>query len=322
MKKIGILASFLEPRHKKMIEETAAPLGYETVYFPDAEAAAADMADCEILYGVFPPEILHNATSLHWYACSWAGVDMYVDDSLYAHPDTLLLTSSTGTYGVAISEAVLMMILMLFRRMPEYTALTSRRGWGDLGEMRTIYDSRFAIIGTGDIGSNIGLRLRSLGASCVRGIRRKRNFRNRAFTEMYCIDDLDNALLDIDVLILCVPSTDDTRTLLTRELIDSLDPHVMIINVGRGDVLDQDALIDALNEGRLAGAALDVTDPEPLPADHPLWTAKNVLITPHVAGKMSAAVTRDRNVEKFCLNLNAYCSGKAMTSVVDRTQGY
>lgn len=321
-KKIGVLAPFLEDRHKQRIKETAAPLGYEVLYFSDEEDAAARFTDCEILYGVFPPELLRQAESLRWYACAWAGVDIYLNDALYAHPEDLILTSSTGTYGVTIAEAIIMMILMLFRRMPEYTRLTDQHGWAELGPMRTIHGSRFAVIGTGDIGTNLGIHLRNMGAACVRGIRRTHKFRNRAFTEMYCVNDLDEALQNIDVLVLCVPSTDETHTLLTREIIDRLDPHVIVVNVGRGDAIDQDALIDALNEGRLAGAALDVTSPEPLPVDHPLWTAKNVLITPHVSGKMSAAVTRDLNAEKFCMNLKAYCEGGKMTSIVDRRLGY
>ena len=319
---IGIHAPFLEDQHKKKIEETAAATGCRVRYFSDPADAAARCDDCEILYGIFPPEALRRAEALRWYACSWAGVDTMLEDSLYAHPENLVLTNSSGSYGVTISEAIIMMILMLFRQMPQYTELTSRRGWENLGEMRTIYGSVFAVIGTGDIGSNLGSRLRSLGAASVRGIRRSHKFRNRAFTEMYCISDLPRALKGIDVLVLCVPATPETEPLLTREIIDSLDPHVMIVNVGRGTAIDQEALIDALNEGRLAGAALDVTVPEPLPPDHPLWTAKNVLITPHVSGQMSAPITRDLNVNTFCLNLKAYCEGRPLIHVVDRHVGY
>ena len=101
-----------------------------------------------------------------------------------------------------------------------------------------------------------------------------------------------------------------------------LPAHAIVVNVGRCSAIDQDALIDALNSGRLAGAALDVMVPEPLPADHPLWTAKNILITPHISGNMSLGITRDLDVDLFCRDLANYAAGRPLQQLVDRKLGY
>ncbi len=322
MKKIGIHAPFLESHHKTRIEGTAALCGYKITYFTDPEDAAARMNDCEILFGVFPPEIIKNATQLRWFASSWAGVDVFLDDTVYADPDNVILTNSSGCYGITISEAMLMMILMMFRTMPGYFHQSLERGWDNLGEMRSIYGSSFTIIGTGDIGRNLALRVKAMGAKVVRGVRRDPSKLDPAFDEMYGTDRLTDAIQNVDVLVLCVPGTDETQRILSKEMIDKLSPRTLVVNVGRGSAIDQEALVDALNAQRIWGAALDVTYPEPLPADHPLWTAHNTLIMPHVSGQMTVPVTRDLAVQKFCANLKAYCAGEPMSNIVDRKKGY
>ena len=123
-------------------------------------------------------------------------------------------------------------------------------------------------------------------------------------------------------LVLCVPGTPGTEGLLSAERMALLPEKTFIINVGRGTVIDQEALIDALNEGRLAGAALDVMYPEPLPADHPLWTARNCIITPHISGDMGLPETVDITVDIFCDNLRRYADGRELTHLIDINAGY
>ena len=125
-----------------------------------------------------------------------------------------------------------------------------------------------------------------------------------------------------DVLLLCVPGTPESEGLLNAERIALLSKKTFVINVGRGTVIDQDALIDALNSGRLAGAALDVVYPEPLPYDHPLWTARNCLYTPHSSGDMGLPYTVDQTVAFFCENLRRYTRGEELTHLVDVGAGY
>ena len=119
-----------------------------------------------------------------------------------------------------------------------------------------------------------------------------------------------------------LPGTAETIHILNRERIALLPRSAYVVNVGRGTAVEQEPLIEALNGGRLAGAALDVMDPEPLPPDHPLWEAKNLILTPHVSGNMTLGYTCDVNVEMFCADLLRYGRGEPLKNLVDRTRGY
>ena len=148
------------------------------------------------------------------------------------------------------------------------------------------------------------------------------------FDEVFRMDDFESVLSSraeddqIDVLVLCVPGTSESDGLLSAERIALLPEKAFVINVGRGTVVDQEALIEALNEGRIAGAALDVMYPEPLPSDHPLWTAKNCIITPHISGDMGLPETIDITVDIFCENLRRYTEGRELTNLIDINAGY
>ena len=144
------------------------------------------------------------------------------------------------------------------------------------------------------------------------------------FDKIHRIDEFEEVMgsESFDVLLLCVPGTPDSKGLLSKERLNMLSDKTFVINVGRGAVIDQDALIDALNEGVIAGAAIDVVYPEPLPEDSPLWTAKNLILTPHISGDMGLPYTVDLTVEIFCDNLRRYVRGEELTHVVDITAGY
>ena len=121
---------------------------------------------------------------------------------------------------------------------------------------------------------------------------------------------------------MALPGTAETYHILNRARIALLPAGATVINVGRGTAVEQEPLIEALNGGRLGGAALDVMDPEPLPPDHPLWTARNLVLTPHVSGNMTLGYTCDRNVEMFCEDLRNYAAGRPLAHLVNRTRGY
>ena len=135
-------------------------------------------------------------------------------------------------------------------------------------------------------------------------------------------DILDEVLPEAHVLVMALPGTPETAGVLSRERIALLPQDALVLNVGRGTAVDQEALMDALNRERIAGAALDVMVPEPLPQDHPLWQARNLVLTPHVSGNMSLGYTRDRAVEIFCENLTRYAAGEPLHHLVDRSRGY
>ena len=139
---------------------------------------------------------------------------------------------------------------------------------------------------------------------------------------MYTFAELDSVLPKTEILVMALPSTPETHHILSRERIALLPEDAYVVNVGRGSAIDQEALMEALNGGHLAGAALDVCVPEPLPKDHPLWDTKNLLLTPHISGNMSLGITRDLDVELFCEDLRNYAAGRRLKRLVDRKIGY
>ena len=319
---ICVYQEFLTEAHKEQISRAAQETGFTAHFFtPDQfEEASACLQDCEVLYA-HSPELLRTApASLKWYCCSFAGVDPYCKDpSLFANPDCLLTNSNV--YGVTIAEHVVMVTLMLLRRMPEYEEVVRNRSWSNQLAVRSIRDNEFTILGTGNIGINVAERMRGMGAARIVGLSRSGK-PHPAFDEVRPIADLDVVLPQVKVLIMALPGTAETYHILNRERIALLPADAYVINVGRGTAVEQEPLIEALNSGRLAGAALDVMDPEPLPKDHPLWEAKNLILTPHVSGNMTLGYTCDRNVELFCADLRNYAAGRPLKNLVDRTRGY
>ncbi|MBD5147574.1 MAG: D-2-hydroxyacid dehydrogenase, partial [Oscillibacter sp.] len=194
-------------------------------------------------------------------------------------------------------------------------------GWGELLSIRSIRDSAFTLLGTGNIGVNAAQRLRGMGAGTLTGISRSGRS-HPAFDQVVPMTQLEEILPQTHVLIMSLPDTAETRRALNRDRIALLPPDAFVINVGRGTAIDQEALAEALNGGKLAGAALDVTDPEPLPQDHPLWTAKNLILTPHASGNLTLGYTRDLNVDMFCQDLARYAAGEPLQGLVDRSRGY
>ncbi|MCI9330820.1 MAG: D-2-hydroxyacid dehydrogenase [Oscillibacter sp.] len=323
MKNICIYQDFLTQAHKAQIRETAEPLGFTPHFFtPDQfQEAQACLQNCEILYA-HDTNLLRSApASLQWYCCSYAGVDPYCKDpALFANPHCLLTNSNC--YGVTIAEHVIMVLLMLLRRMPEYEALVQNRGWGDQLPIRSIRDNQFTVLGAGDIGVHVASRLRGMGAARITALSRSGVSRETVFDEVLQISRLDEVLPRTENLVMALPGTAETYHILNRARIALLPQGAYVVNVGRGTAIEQEPLAEALNTGALGGAALDVTDPEPLPQDHPLWTAKNLILTPHISGNMTLGYTCDANVEMFCRDLQNYAAGRPLNGLVDRARGY
>ena len=208
---IGILADYLGHR-KAQIEDTLyrgnAQLikqgkePYTIRFFNDKAEAEEGIADCEILYGYFPANILSKAEKLRWMHAASAGVDMFLPEGIFAHPENVVLTHSNGSYGITISEHMVMMILMLMRRQMEYVRLQENRIWQNVGDIRSIYGSRIVIVGVGDIGSNLARRVKAMGAAKVIGVRRTLKAADPAFDTITTYEHLQDAVKDRHVGIL------------------------------------------------------------------------------------------------------------------------
>ena len=320
MRKIAVCIAFSDDAQRTRITQKANALGFHVDYFATAEDILPTIEDYEIIYGHPSPEIVTKATNLKWLCSDFAGIEKYLPDGVF-YDNTCILSNSSGAYGPTISEHIIMVLLMLLRRMPEYEADLAERKWTFYSPIRSIIGSHFVLLGTGDIGSNTARRLKALGAT-VTGVCRSGVSDEPAFDRVVPISELDSVLPTADALIMSLPATKETIGILTKERISLLRKDAYLINVGRGSAIDQDALVDALNNRAIAGAALDVMLPEPLPADHPLWSCPNTILTPHVSGNLSLGLTCELDIDMFLADLTRYSEGKPLQNFVDRSIGY
>ena len=316
---ICVVNEFITDAHRRQIDAAAEKHSFSVRYYQTKADASGHLADCEVLFGHWR-SLLKEAPMLKWYCCSYAGVDPYQPP--FRFPEGVLLTNSSGAYGVTISEHIMMVTLMLQRRMLDYAQIVRDRGWTNDLPVRSIQGSRLTLLGTGDIGTTFAQRAKALCPTSVTGVNRSGRVPDPVYDRVMPMAELDRVLPETDILVMSLPSTPETVGVLSRERLALLPESAILVNVGRGSAIDQDALMDALNAGRLAGAALDVMTPEPLPADHPLWTTKNLLITPHVAGNMTLGYTCNKTVSMFCDDLENYAEGRPLKHLVDLKRGY
>lgn len=234
--------------------------------------------------------------------------------------DEVVIAAGSGLHSQTVSEHALALLLSLLRRLPESREAQQRGEWstelGGLhplhpeGRLTTLIGARVLIWGFGQIGQTLAPILRSLGAE-VRGAARSAGTRG-GFPVIADQDVLD-ALPEVDVLVNILPATEQTQGAVGREVLAALPDHAILINVGRGATVDQAALREALEAGTLGGAGLDVTDPEPLPAEDPLWAAPRLLITPHAAGGRPVGAD-----ERIAANVQALRDGQEILHVEAR----
>lgn len=302
------------------LDELAGKGGYETVWLrEDDKLTARELSDCQVLMGYFPPELIKALPGLKWVQTPSAGVERMCQD-IYRNPDAVL-TNCSGAFGTAISEYMLMGLLMLLRRMPAYLDNQRNHTWGCVGPGRTIWGSRITVVGMGDIGTQFAARAKALGA-VIRGVRRRDGGLVSNFDQVYTADRLVEAVQGVDAVVLCLPGTGATAGLISKEVLDAMAPGTILVNCGRGSTVDQEALMDALREKRLAGAVLDVFESEPLGADSPLWDMENVVITPHISGRDGDSINTEAIFAIFLENLNRWIHNQPLTHLVDRTRGY
>ena len=224
--------------------------------------------------------LLDEATDLRLFACTYAGVDHLPMDAFEERGVTV--TNASGVHGPNVAEHVLGWLLMLTRRLDEGLRRQQRREWSHFRAAGELQGSTVTVVGLGAIGEAIVDRLAGFGVETV-GVRYSPG-KGGPTDEVVGYDDLPDVLPRTDHLVLACPLTDATRGLVDGTALDLLPPDATLVNVARGPVVETDALVETLRRNRLRAAALDVTDPEPLPEDHPLWTLEKVLLTPHNAG--------------------------------------
>jgi glyoxylate/hydroxypyruvate reductase A len=278
------------------------------------EEAAAAVGDAEVIYAwKLPPEIYPRATGLRWLQAMGAGVDWVVGPSL---PAGVTVTRVPGIFGPWMREYVLGWCAWVTQRMETYRAAQAARRWRDDVLPDRLAGKTLAVVGLGDIGRTIAAAATALGMRVVGVSRSGRRIRGAA--RVYRAAALERALAEADFVALVLPLTDATRGLLGARALAAMKPTAWLVNVGRGALVDEAALVAALRERRIGGAVLDVFATEPLPADHPLWGLDNVVITPHISGPSTPAEI----APVFNDNLRRWLAGRPLRHVVDRAQGY
>ncbi|AEB06508.1 D-isomer specific 2-hydroxyacid dehydrogenase NAD-binding protein [Coriobacterium glomerans PW2] len=295
--------------------EAAAP-DARFVYAREDSLANNDLSTAEIIIGNIEPERLSDARCLRLLQLGSAGYDRYIETS-QLREDTLIATA-VGAYGQAVSEHALAMVLSQMKRLPQYRDDQRMHEWVDEGPVATMRGARALVLGTGDIGSHFARLVRALGGRAT-GIRRHTAAETPdGFESVFTQDALFAQLGSADVVASFLPSSKATRRLADATFFAAMKPGALFANAGRGDLVANDDLIRALESAHLGGAALDVTDPEPLPSDHRLWNAPNILITPHVAGGFHLPLVMDGVVDIAAENICRLEHGEPIRNVVSR----
>lgn len=317
-----ILVCFPLREEQKLALQQAAPEA-EFRFTTYGQATAEEVCWADILLGNAPVELVAQNGHLEWFQSNAAGPNAYLAPGVL--PETCIVTNATGAYGLAISEWMLGMWLGLQKDLFHYRDCQNRSEWAPTGRfVRSVYGARVLCVGMGDIGSNFARRAHALGAEVV-GVRR--TVHPDTPCPDYCLrvvpqSQLDAELPQADLVALSLPGTPETTHLFNKERLARCKTGAILMNVGRGSAVDHDALYEAVHSGKLFGAALDVTEPEPLPADHPLWREPGVIITPHVSGGCSLPNTLDNIVDIFLHNLKKYRDGQPLDNQVSRKTMY
>ena len=187
--KAAVRISFLNESIKERLKKTADEIGCQMVFLGDEEPDVRDIEDYDILFGKFKASMLKNVKNLKWYQLPSAGVDGFTDDSIYPNAD-VVLTNGSGAYGVTIAEHQILNLLMLMRKAPQYIEGQKNKAWKNLGDVRSIFGSTIAVVGTGNLGSEFAKRVQAMGAKVI-GVRRTGNALENGFDEMYHVAELD-----------------------------------------------------------------------------------------------------------------------------------
>lgn len=288
--------------------------------FPSCKFVCGEenVGESQVVFGGINTKNYGLYKNMKWLQTTSSGVDGYMNSGF---PKDVLLTSATGGYNLAISEYMLATTLSLFQKLNIYRDQQNKKLWQGAGRASFIQSSTVVIVGLGNIGGAYAKLVKSLGGYVI-GVKRTISEKPEFVDELYTVDQLDKVLPRGDVVAIATPYTDKTDKMFNKDNLELMKDGAVILNVGRGSVIDTGDLVAALESQKLGGAILDVTDPEPLPVDNPLWSMENVIITPHTSGGYGGGETNVAILEIFKDNLKRYISGEQLVNLVDFTNGY
>ena len=304
-------------RHMDLIRDAAGPdakiIRMDTDYSTKEEfnKLREALAGCEVIIGEIPTRLLGGEeVAVKWVQSTWSGVDAYTSSSS-RFAKGIMLTNAAGAYGHTISQFVVGQILAIAQNTGQYAKYQSAASWKKVGPVMSLEGTHVLIFGAGDLGTHVAKRLSGFDVASITGVCRDTGTPREGFDNLITLARAEHMLRQSDIVVGCLPSTTGTVRWFSERRLQLIKEGGILINVGRGDFIDCDALSRVLNSGHLRGAALDVTDPEPLPIKHPLWRCKQCLITPHAAGGAFGASekTEDNITAIACENLRRYKEG-------------
>lgn len=278
------------------------------------EAGGVDLAQVEVCIGHPTAEQLAAMPRLRWLQIMTAGAERWLH-----LPEHIVITSANPVFAEPAAEHAVALLLALGRDLPAQVRHGIDRCWTKSDICRDVANATVVLVGIGAIGQAIAARLAPFGAR-VLGVRRTAGTPPPGIAEVHGIEHLGALLPQADALVLALPTTASTGALISRAHLERLKPGALVINVGRGTTIDQAALVDGLASGRIGGAGLDVTEPEPLPPEHPLWGFANVVITGHSVNTSSGKARR--RAALVCAQLDRWRRGEPLHHQVDRVRGY
>lgn len=274
------------------------------------------------------PEVLMNygdksqiapAKNVRYIHTISAGIDGYIDEVDRCHGSALPVTNGAGVYSDAVGEHVIALLLAVVHGIVPSVRNMAEKQWPAIPMLGNVNGKTIAVLGTGDIGNNAARICAAMGAR-VLGFKLHACEPFPPYSEIYTGDDgLDALLPQADAVLVCLPGSPFTKDMLDARRIGLMKAGSVLVNIGRGSIVNTEALMEALRSGRVAAAGLDVTDPEPLPPDHPLWDCPNVLITPHISG---LGASKQKHAKWFAENLRAYLEGRPQPGAVNREMKY
>lgn len=300
---------------------------YQVVISRDKDHIESLRGDIEICVGNPVAQQLLGSPHLRWAHVWSAGVDWLLEHPQFASSDAII-TNASGVHPEPIGEHVFAMILSLARRFPRMMRAQVKHEWAqplrpnivhEVLQVLEVYGSTVLILGMGAIGQELA-RLSKAFRMTVLATRRDASQAVANVDELHPASELMSLLPRADIVISTVPLTPDTRQMLDASAFTAMKPGAIFINIGRGQTIDESALIAALQSGHLAGAGLDVFETEPLPENSPLWDMDNVLITPHYAGTTPSYHARGMRI--FVDNLARYVQGQPLNNIIDKKRGY
>lgn len=295
----------------------------EVVSRTDYEGSEKDLAEADVLMTwSLRPEQFRLAKKLRWIHSPAAAVHLLLSPELVA--SDVMVTNARDVHGPVVAEHALALVLALAKRLPSAMRYQQRHTWAqtelwsEKPPVLEITGATLVVVGLGSIGSEVVRWAAALGMRVLAV--REHPEKGAESAEVFGPDDLDRVLAQADFVVLAAPLTPQTEGLINATRLAAIKKDAYLINVSRGPLVDEAALVEALRSGRIGGAALDVFENEPLPADSPLWDLENVLITPH-----TAAVTDklwERHYVLLVENLRRYLAGKPLLGLVDKRRGY